>query len=292
MKALICRSIFVAALLVAFLVPCAALAQVAATVEGVQSPAWVERAGRRLPLIPGMELRAGDQVVTGAGSRLVVKLAEGSLIKLGEHGQLRFAELEPAKELFKAALNVLEGAFRFTTDIVAKGRKREVSIRAAQVTAGIRGTDLWGRSRTGNEIVCLIEGEIEVNADGEPPVAMNQPLQFYRRLEGKTQPVGTVDKAQLDQWAAETELQAGKGLARRGGRVSLILGTVEDQGGALALYDEVRAAGYPAEIVPLKQADQLIYEVRIRQLPSRAEARALANQLRGKFGITEPKVAG
>jgi hypothetical protein len=31
--------------------------------------------------------------------------------------------------------------------------------------------------------------------------------------------------------------------------------------------------------------------VRIRQLPSRAEAEALGNQLRGKFGITEPKVA-
>src|SRR5690349_745691 len=133
MKALLRRSIFV----FAFLASCPAFAQVAAMVEGVQSPAWVERAGRRLPLIAGMELRAGDQVVTGAGSRLVVKLAEGSLVKLGENGQLRFAELSPSKELFKAALNVLEGAFRFTTDVVAKSRKREVAIRAAQVTAGI-----------------------------------------------------------------------------------------------------------------------------------------------------------
>ena len=268
-----------------------ARAQVAAIVEGVQMPAWVERAGRRLPLIPGMELRAGDQLVTGAGSRLMVKLAEGSLVKLGENGQLRFTEISPTRELFKAALNVLEGAFRFTTELAAKSRKREVTIRAAQVTAGIRGTDFWGRSRKDNEIICLIEGEVEVAAEGEQAVTMNQPLQFYRRLEGKTQPVGAVDQAQIDKWSAETDLQAGKGVARRGGRYSVTLGAAEDQNGALALYDELRNAGYPAELHPVKQAEKMVYTVRIRNLPSRAEAQALGDQLRGKFGITEPKVA-
>jgi ferric-dicitrate binding protein FerR (iron transport regulator) len=270
----------------------AALAQAAATIEGVQMPAWVERAGRRVPIIPGMELRAGDQVVTGAGSRLLVKLADASSVKLGENGQLRFAELSPSRELFKAALNVLEGAFRFTTDIVAKNRKREVSIRAAQVTAGIRGTDVWGRSRKDNEIVCLIEGEVEVTAEGEQPVTMNQPLQFYRRIEGKAQPIGAVEPKQLEQWAAETDLQAGKGVTRRGGRFSVLLATADEQNAALAIYDELRNAGYAAELWPVKQAEKLVYIVRIRQLPSRAEANALANQLRGKFGITEPKVSG
>jgi cell division septation protein DedD len=121
---------------------------------------------------------------------------------------------------------------------------------------------------------------------------MNQPLQFYRRLEGKTQPIGTVEKAQLDQWAAETDLQAGKGAARRGGRFSVIVATTDEQNSALAVYDELRNAGYAAELWPVKQAEKLQYVVRIRQLPSRAEANALANQLRGKFGITEPKVSG
>ena len=268
-----------------------ALAQVAATIEGVQMPAWVERGGRRLPIIPGMELRTGDQLVTGAGSRALVKLADGSLVKLGENGQLGFAELSPATDLFKAALNVLEGAFRFTTDLLQKSRKREVSIRAAQVTAGIRGTDLWGRSSAGNEIVCLIEGAIEVAAAGEQAVTMNQPLQFYRRIDGKTQPVGTVSKEQLDQWAAQTELQPGRGVARIGGRFSVILGQAEEQNGALALYDSVGAAGYPAQIRPVKEGDKITYYVVIRNLPSRAEANAVANQLRGKFGVGEPKVS-
>jgi len=268
-----------------------AAAQVAASVEGVQMPAWVERNGVRTPLLPGMELRAGDQVSTGAGSRLVVKLAEGSLVRLGENGRLVFTEVNRGQEVFKAALGVLQGAFRFTTELVATKRRRQIDIRVAQVTAGIRGTDLWGRSRKDNEIVCLIEGEIEVGAQGEQAVKMDQPLQFYRRTEGKTQPVGFIERKQLDAWASETDLEAGKGAARLGGRWSVWLAAAEDQSGALRVYDELRAAGYPAEILPKKDADKLVYQVRIRQLPSKAEAQALAEQLRGKYGVTEPRVS-
>src|SRR5438045_182704 len=101
---------------VALLSSTLAAAQPAAVLEGVQMPAWVERDGRRTPATPGMELKAGDQLRTGAGSRLLVKLSEGSSVKLGENGSLRVAELAPAKDIFKGALAVLEGAFRFTTD--------------------------------------------------------------------------------------------------------------------------------------------------------------------------------
>ena len=144
-----------------------ATAAPAAVVDGVQMPAWVERAsagaGRRIPLAPGMELRGGDEVKTGTGSRLYIKLAEGSLVKLGENASLKLLDLQPDRGgFFKAALNVLEGAFRFTTDALARERRRDVSIRIATVTAGIRGTDLWGKSMPERQIVCLIEGNIEV----------------------------------------------------------------------------------------------------------------------------------
>jgi hypothetical protein len=163
----------------------------------------VQRAGGRLPLLPGTQLRAG--------ARLLIKLAEGSVVKLGENAQMTFAEVARSMDLCKAVLDVLQGAFRFTTDIVSKAQtRRDVTIRVAQVTAGIRGTDFWGRSRPGNEIVCLIEGEIEVGAAGEPAIAMNHPNQFYRRVDGKAQPVGTVDAVQLAQWALETDIEMGK----------------------------------------------------------------------------------
>lgn len=269
-----------------------AAAQPAAVVEGVQMPAWVERAGTRTPISPGMVLQPGDVIHTGADSRLLVRLSERSLVKLGENGQLRFTELSPTKELFRAALSVLQGAFRFTTDLAAKARRRDVKISVATVTAGIRGTDLWGRSRDNTEVVCLIEGAIEVGAQGETPVKMDQARQFYRRVAGQTQPIGFVEPPQLQQWAQETEIQAGRGAARRGGRFQVHLARAASQDAALAVYDQLRTAGYPAEIRPVRQGEQVVYIVRIRNLPSRAEAQALADRLRGKFGVENPGVPG
>jgi hypothetical protein len=267
----------------------------AAVVEGVQMPAWVERAAsgavRRLPLAPGMELRGGDELRTGAGARIYVKLAEGSLVKLGENASLRILEIAPERGgLFKAALHVLEGAFRFTTDLLAQQRRREVSIRVATVTAGIRGTDLWGKSAPEREIVCLIEGKIEVGAAGEAPVVMDEPRQFYQRVKGETQPVGLVEPTQLAQWARETEIAEGRGAARRGGKWRLTLARADTQKAALEVYDRLRDAGYAAEIFPVKAGAGHEYLVRISRLPSKADAEALAEQLRDTAGVQEPKV--
>lgn len=265
--------------------PPALAQQPAAVVDGVQMPAWLERAGRKQPLVAGMELRAGDRITTGDGSRVLMKLSEGSVVKLGENGTLRIAGIQPGKDLFKAALEILSGAFRFTTDVVSKGRKREVSVAVERVTIGIRGTDFWGRSRAERQIVCLIEGAIELGAPGEAPVTMDQPRQFYQRDQGKTLPVGQVEAAQLQQWAQETEIAAGRGAARRGGRFNAEILNSANPKAARELRDRLREAGYPAELVQRKTGEKLSHVVRIRQLPSREEAQALAGQLKGKFGV-------
>ncbi|HEX6154862.1 MAG TPA: FecR domain-containing protein [Burkholderiales bacterium] len=283
-------------LLLAFLLAVVALPasaqQSGAVVDGVQMPAWLERDGKRVPLAPGMELRAGDRIFSGAGARVQVKLSEGSVVKLGENGRLVFAEMQPGKDLFKATLQVLEGAFRFTTELVGKGKKREVSVRVSQVTAGIRGTDFWGRSRDDRQIVCLIEGAIDVGADGEKPVRMDKPLQFYQRDKGKTQPVGLVEPKQLEQWGRETEIEAGKGAARRGGKFMVELATLDSQSAAGAISRQLQEAGYPAQVAQRKEGEKVTYTVRIRQLPSREEAQVLANRLKGKFGVKDPKISG
>src|SRR5262245_31961184 len=265
-------------------------AQPAAVVGAMQTPAWLERGSTRAPLVPGMELRAGDRIVSGDGARVLLKLSEGSVVKLGENGTLRVVELQPGRELFKGALEVLQGAFRFTTDIVQKTRKREVSVRISTVTVGLRGTDFWGRSRADLQIVCLIEGAIEVGAAGEQAVTMDKPLQFYRRDQGKTQPVGSVEPAQIDKWAQETEIESGKGALRSGGKFSVQLAVTDNQQAARGIRDQLRTAGYPAELAQRKDADKLVHTVRIRHLPSREEAQALANRLKGKYGVEEATV--
>lgn len=267
-----------------------ALSQPAALIDGVQLPAWRERDGKRVPLAPGMELRAGDRIISGKDARVLLKLSEGSVVKLGENGSLRLAEVNASRELFKAALQVLEGAFRYTTDIAARARKREVNVRVEQVTIGIRGTDFWGRSRDNRQIVCLLEGAIEVGAEGEAPVTMDQPRQFYRREQGRTQPVGMVEPQQLEQWSQETEIGAGKGALRRGGRFAVLLFASERERDATRVRDELREAGYPAETQRRKDGDKASVAVRIRHLPTREEAQMLADQLAGKYGVKEPTV--
>jgi hypothetical protein len=42
--------------------------------------------------------------------------------------------------------------------------------------------------------------------------------------------------------------------------------------------------------LPAKDGDKRVYVVRIRSLPSKAEAQALADRLRGKFGIDKSDV--
>ncbi len=64
-----------------------------AIVEGLQLPAWITRDGKRQPLAVGTELRSSDEVATGGNSRLLLRLGDGSAVKLGENGRLKLADL-------------------------------------------------------------------------------------------------------------------------------------------------------------------------------------------------------
>ncbi len=263
----------------------------AAAVDGVVMPAWVERAGRREPVFPGMVLQERDRIVTGSNARILLTLPEGSKVKLGENAQLGFDALAAKREgesvFLRSALNVLTGAFRFTTNALSKATNhREVNIRLATVTAGIRGTDLWGKQAGNREIVCLLEGKIEVARDAiggqsTAPVVLDQALQFYIAPKGEpTLPIGRVADAQLAQWAAETEIARDAGGASVGGhwRITFTEHTAFDD--AMNLYDELRGQGYPALFKPDRQGGKRVYLVQLANLSSEGDARALAGRLR------------
>jgi len=257
-----------------------------AVVELVQMPAWVERGAASTPLEPGMELRDRDQLKTGANSRLLLRMADGSLVKLGEKGSLGLDGMRLRRDsVFEAALKVAQGAFRFTTQAAAKFRgKREINITVATVTAGIRGTDLWGKSAPDREIVCLIEGRIEVTPPGENPIGMDQPLSFYIRDKGQSRPLAPVPMEQLKEWAAETEPQPGQGISKRGGKFRITASGLA-YGQAQALYDDLRRAGYPAEIIPAKLKDKRVYNVRLSNFETQKDAEFVAAKLKGDAGF-------
>jgi hypothetical protein len=260
-----------------------------ASVEAVQLSASVERGKQVVPLGPGMELRDGDRVNTGERSRLILKLVDGSTVKLGERSSLFVDRIQVRNDgVFEAALFVAEGAFRFTTAALDRfAGKRQISIAVNNVTAGIRGTDLWGKSTPESEIVCVIQGSVEVSPPGEKPFTIDQPLSYYT-LEGTvSRPVASVPADRFAEWAAETEEAPGQGVSRPGGRWKVTVASVRKSGEALDVYNQLRRAGYPAEIVPAKAGDARIYSVRISNFESEKDAKAVVEALKAQADLAK-----
>jgi hypothetical protein len=255
-------------------------------VEAVQYPAWLDRSGYSVPLTPGIVLRDSDTLRTGANARVQLKLSEGSTVKLGENARFTVEKVED-RGVFRGALHVLFGAFRFTTGALGLQRKREIEIKVRTVTAGIRGTDLWGKSNDARDLVCLLEGRIRVSADAGEPVTLDQPRDFFQRPRDGAPQVGRVDERQIEEWARETEIEPGGAAARRGGRWRVVASKFYERREALALSRELRARGFPAQVV----AADNVQRVEIAGLAGEPEARALMAALRGVPGITIPSIA-
>jgi hypothetical protein len=250
-------------------------------------PAWVERGGASHPLAPGMELKDKDQVKTGAGARLLLRTADGSAVKLGEKGSFLLGAMQMrGDKVFEATLKVAEGAFRFTSELFAQFRgTRNVSISIRTVNAGIRGTDLWGKSAPDREVVCLIEGKIEISQPNDAPFAMDQRLSYYVHEGGLSRPVATVMPDQLREWAAETETQQGRGVSTRGGKWKITAASGVAPRKVFDLYRDLRKAGYPAEIVPSKVDDKRVYNVRLSNFETKQDAEYVAGSLKRQAGF-------
>jgi hypothetical protein len=261
-----------------------ALAQ-PAIVEAVQYPAWIGRGKVAAPLTPGTRLEAHDQVRTGSGARVRLRLAEGSAVKLGEDATLVIDRAESG-DAFRAALRVLMGAFRFTTDPIAPGRAREIEIQAKNVSVGVRGTDLWGKSAGDRDFVVLLEGRIRVASPGHPEMILDRPFDLYEKPAGAAPSVRRADPAQVGLWAAETEISAEGAAASGAGAWRTVASDDLSPSAASALQGRLRQSGYPAEIV--MAAGRI--EVHVAGLDSETGARAVARRIAVIPGAATPTV--
>lgn len=273
---------------VAALLASAAAAAPAAIVDALVTPAWLERKGRTEPLALGMEIRNGDRIRTGDGARVYLKLAEGSTVKLGADAGIGFfsRSLRPQRD-FKAALDLLGGAFRFTTDALSRVRSRDVAIRVGTATAGIRGTDVWGRTTAEEDLVCLLDGRIEVAHAGlAEPVVLSEPLSYAVVPKGQALKLAKVDAAEMQTWARATEILAGDGAQRRGGKWKLSLGAQPSEAAALETYDLLRGAGFAPKIAPqMLESGGWSYEVLLPGFADEEDALRAAARLRAAAGL-------
>jgi hypothetical protein len=269
-----------------------------AVVQAVQMPAWIQRGDSSAPMRVGTELQNGDKLITGANARVYVRTADGSTVKLGEMATLTLGGLLPQRQqesVFRALLDIAKGAFRFTTATVARSKGRDVTVKVAGATVGIRGTDVWGKDgkdEKGDDlrVVCLIEGNISVLGADQHEFSMDQPMSFYKMPAGAAPlPVTPVEPEQLKKWAAETEITRPASLP--GGKWKVNLFSTSDQQIALAAYDRWRAAGYDVRLHPVEHEGGLVYILRIVQLPGRVEAEQLAKLLKGTLGAENPSAS-
>jgi hypothetical protein len=256
-------------------------AHAAGIVDGVQSPAWLDRGGLTVPVSPGIALQVGDTLRTGSGARLMLKLEEGSLVKLGENARFAIEKAQAKGGVYEAALNVAAGAFRFTTQVASKANERDVNIKLGpNATIGLRGTDLWGRGRDDKDIVCLIEGKIDVTGNNGKTLRLDQPRQMFTSARNMPpEPVTTIDAQQLNTWSIETEIEYGKG-SKVSGEWKVIIEGFPSRDEARAATRKLRETGYPAE-------NTANNTVTIDKFDTELAARLLAIQLRVGSGFKE-----
>ncbi|MBL8396412.1 MAG: FecR domain-containing protein [Candidatus Accumulibacter sp.] len=273
-----------------------------AVVDGVLPPAWIERQGTRQTLAPGLVLQNRDRVITGTAARVRIRLRDGSNLHLAADTRLELNALSVrAQDVFTAALDVPQGAVRFTTEALARSiRQRAVNLRVGSITASIRGTDLWGQADAEGDRICLLEGSITVLHPNAEALQIAEAASCYRADPGDRSPaLETVSAGQLSWWSALTAMPAtasrspvtpaASAYVRRGGSWAIELATLDSEAAALSLYDRARGAGYPVRIKPVARAGGgYDYSIRLGQLASQAEAANVAVQMARSLQIAPP----
>ena len=276
-------------------VPAGAQAAGAARVESVQMPAWMVRNGVTRAVSAGMELESGDILRTGPHARLLLRLAEGSQVKLGADAELELETLKPAPAaggLFEGLLDVVKGAFRFTTTLLSRSHRRRVDVRIANVTAGIRGTDVWGKAAPDKDIVCLIEGEVSVQRGGDAAITMSQPLSFYVAPKNEPPlPVAPVDPEQLARWAQETDIAEHAPALVENGAWTVYLESLSTRDAAARSQAMLAERGFPVRIEPAEVGGRSYFRVALPGFASWRGALAFRDGIAASLGFATAWVA-
>lgn len=258
-------------------------------VHAVQSPVWVRRGAHLYPLQPGERLLAGDRIITGGRARAALDLPDGSVLKLGADVEFEIATSAQAEEedksLYRATLNVLKGAFRYTTRLLGRDRRRAIDIRVGTATIGIRGTDVWGKATERADMVYLLEGRVSLQLPGCEPMILDRPLHGMLALPDGDSRAAVLSREALAEFAAETEMRPDGAMMRQGGGWKLVVMSARERAHAEALAARLAAGGYPARIETAELAGRRWHRVVLPELAGRDHARRLGEALTGRFGI-------
>lgn len=129
--------------LAAFALATGAFAQDVGEIKTIKGAAHVERDGKKLPAVAGMQLRQADTIVTGADGAVGITFLDNSLFSAGPNSVLvinkyRFNTTTHAGE-FDASLN--KGSLAVVSGKMVKQSPEAMRIRTPSSIMGVRGTE-------------------------------------------------------------------------------------------------------------------------------------------------------
>lgn len=242
------------------------LGGVHATVNSVQMSAWVERNGTRRPLAPGQFLQNRDKVLTGVEARVLIQLADGSTLKLGENAELHLNALDFRDDfVFTGAFELVRGAFRLSSGALAV--QRALNVRVATIIGGMRNGDLWGSANESGDVLCVLDGQLMTVHAKDEERYLSDPPSCYLAPKGHVPKVAEdINLEQMRLRVLQTELQAGvdrtPDYTPRGEQGKVKIASLASEAEALEVYDQARQAGYAVSIKPRRvKGGTYIYRV-------------------------------
>lgn len=140
--------------------PEAQAASVVGRVDKVERQAVAVVEGQSRDMTATGPVYFNDMIRTGGASRLESKLADGTVLTLGEHAKITVDEFvyRPDRQGGKLGLTVARGAFLFVGGKIEGPTGGNVAIRTAVGTLGVRGTTVWGGAIDGGYGVLVLDG--------------------------------------------------------------------------------------------------------------------------------------
>ncbi len=174
-----------------------------------------ERNGSQRPAQKGVQLYPGDAVVTAASSNVQIRMTDDTLLWVHPNSRLKIDQYTYDKKgdgKDNIALQLLQGAARTATGLIAKANKKNVILSTPTATIGIRGTDFetayvapamggakpvaapgtYNRVYSGATVMQSPAGQVEVNEGeaayvgikpGDKPQILKEIPEFLRKLE-------------------------------------------------------------------------------------------------------------
>jgi hypothetical protein len=176
------------------------------TVERIQGNCNAVFGDSTRRLQDGDEIHQYDVLITAAGARLKVMLADGTRVTLAEEAELLVDEFvfEPESDQGKLGLRALLGAFEFTGGAVEDVPESTVEVMTPVAMLGVRGTAFWAGPIDDGYGVLVLDGGVEVaNRGGKVTLGPGEGTMLYDRNRVPT-PVKRWGRAKVDRALAAT----------------------------------------------------------------------------------------